>query len=115
MTADERVNIRHYLKSKQDKIRKRIDGEKVKCEKCGSAFDLEWHHVIPFSEGGDDSDENLQVLCHPCHVALHRHLDDYREAGRWGGLVSAFLREERLGRDEFCEEMRSLARKRWAV
>ena len=116
MTNEERRNVRRYLAFKVNgPVRRRIEGEKIRCEKCRSTADLEWHHVVPFSEGGSDTDENLQVLCHPCHVALHRRLDNYREAGRWGGLVSAYLREERLGRQGFCEEMRSLARKRWAA
>jgi len=116
MTNEQRRNVKRYLKSKHNSpVRRRIEGEKIHCEKCRSTADLEWHHVVPFSQGGDDSDDNLQVLCHACHVALHQHLDDYRDAGRWGGLVSAVLREERLGREGFCEAMRSLAQKRWVA
>ena len=115
MTADERVNIRHYLKSKQDKTRKRIDGEKVRCEECSSTSELEWHHIIPFSKGGTDEPENLKVLCQLCHKLYHKESDDYRRNGQWGGLVSAYLREQKLGREKFCEEMQVLARKRWAA
>ena len=115
MTNEQRIHVRRYLKLKQNgRVRRRIDGEKIRCEKCGSASDLEWHHRTPFSEGGDDSYENLQVLCNSCHVTLHRHHDDFRTAGRWGGFVSAYLREQRLGRKQFCEDMRTLAKKRWA-
>ena len=113
MTSEQRANIQRYLKSKNNgRYRRHIESEKVKCEKCGSTSDLEWHHKILFSEGGDDSPENLAVLCNSCHQLSHKHNGDYRKNGRWGGLVSAYLREQKLGRKKFCEEMRILAKKR---
>ena len=33
-------------------------------EKCGSHDRLEYHHVIPFSEGGEATAENIQLRCH---------------------------------------------------
>jgi 5-methylcytosine-specific restriction endonuclease McrA len=114
MTAEQRTNVQRYVASKGNGIyRKPIDGDKVVCEHCGSQAELEWHHRKYWSEGGDDSPENLQVLCHPCHTAVHRQKDDFRKAGQWGGWVSAYIREQALGRFRFCEEMRALARKRW--
>jgi len=115
MTAAERKKVKLYLESKQRRQRKRIDGEKVECENCGSGTDLEWHHIIPWSQGGDDSPQNLQVLCRACHWNIHCEQEDFRKAGQWGGLVSAYLREQRMGRERFCEEMRELARLRWAA
>ena len=38
-----------------------------KCERCWSKRDLEFHHKIPISQGGDSSQENCIVLCHICH------------------------------------------------
>ncbi len=38
-----------------------------KCERCWSKCDLEFHHKIPISQGGDSSQENCIVLCHICH------------------------------------------------
>jgi 5-methylcytosine-specific restriction endonuclease McrA len=26
------------------------------------------HHIIPVSKGGTSVDENLQLLCHKCHL-----------------------------------------------
>ena len=39
------------------------------CVACGSAFDLQYDHVIPFSLGGAGTVENLQILCAGCNRA----------------------------------------------
>jgi len=117
MTADQRANVQRYLVFKRNGSRHRrpIDGEKVVCKQCGSTSDLEWHHRKYWSEGGDDSPGNRQVLCQPCHFAVHAQKGDFRKAGQWGGLISAYLREQTLGRERFCEEMRLLALRRRAA
>ena len=30
-----------------------------------------WHHLVPVSEGGDDSPENLRPFIHSSHVLIH--------------------------------------------
>jgi hypothetical protein len=37
------------------------------CVACGSAFDIQYDHVIPLSMGGASSVENLQILCAGCN------------------------------------------------
>jgi hypothetical protein len=115
MTVTQRRCVRRYLASKTRNRRKPIDGEKIACEICNSRNNLEWHHIKAWSEGGDDSPDNLQVLCHCCHLDLHQGRNDFRRAGQWGGLVSAYIREQTIGRDAFCETMRKLAQRRWAA
>lgn len=37
------------------------------CVQCGSAFDIQYDHIIPFSMGGASTPENLQILCGACN------------------------------------------------
>jgi hypothetical protein len=38
-----------------------------RCVDCQSNFDLQYDHVIPWSLGGADTVQNLQLLCSPCN------------------------------------------------
>lgn len=38
-----------------------------RCNQCGGTDELQFDHVIPFSRGGADTVENLQLLCGPCN------------------------------------------------
>jgi 5-methylcytosine-specific restriction endonuclease McrA len=38
-----------------------------RCVECGSAFDLQYDHVIPLALGGANTVANLQILCAPCN------------------------------------------------
>jgi 5-methylcytosine-specific restriction enzyme A len=51
-------------------IRERIRlRDKYTCQCCGIAVRTgEVDHIIPVEQGGTDADENLQLLCHDCHV-----------------------------------------------
>jgi hypothetical protein len=48
--------------------------DNFKCQKCGSVENLEAHHRIPTSKGGNSLPENLITLCHDCHMkpGMHR-------------------------------------------
>ena len=38
-----------------------------RCVECGSDFDIQYDHVIPFSMGGASTVANLELLCAPCN------------------------------------------------
>ncbi len=44
-----------------------------KCIKCKTTNDLQIDHIVPISPGGSDEKQNLQILCHSCHVEKHRY------------------------------------------
>lgn len=48
---------------------KLIIGEK--CCNCGNTNDLEYHHIIPLSLGGNNNLSNYCCLCYKCHSLLH--------------------------------------------
>jgi len=53
------------------KVLKRL---KASCSNCGwgeASCDL--HHIVPKSKGGDDTDDNLTVLCPNCHRLAHNN------------------------------------------
>lgn len=42
-----------------------------KCQSCERAVfgkgEIHLDHIVPLSQGGTDDDDNLQILCVPCH------------------------------------------------
>jgi hypothetical protein len=41
--------------------------DRHRCVGCGSNDDLTLDHIHPWSKGGPDTTDNLQVLCRPCN------------------------------------------------
>jgi 5-methylcytosine-specific restriction endonuclease McrA len=51
------------------KIRERIIKRDGVCQQCGSDEKLTVDHIIPRKLGGNDSMDNLQVLCASCNYS----------------------------------------------
>ena len=60
---------RKTTKYQRARILKR-DGSK--CKECGKRKNLEIDHVIPIWKGGNNTDENKQVLCKKCNLAKNK-------------------------------------------
>lgn len=43
------------------------------CKECGAVSNLHVDHIIPISRGGTDEIDNLQLLCHECHMEKHKY------------------------------------------
>lgn len=55
-----------------------------RCQACGSARNLQIHHIQPRSKLGDDSLQNLITLCVDCHKAAHERSHAARASiGLW--------------------------------
>ena len=53
-----------------------------RCQSCGTAKDLEVHHIQSRSLLGDDSEQNLITLCAQCHHQLISAQNDWFEGGQ---------------------------------
>ena len=58
--------------------------EKI-CYNCGSNADVEFHHIVPLSNGGTNRITNIAPLCLKCHDAAHDGLRRGQYAGRRTG------------------------------
>lgn len=44
-----------------------FERDKGKCRKCGGTKLIQYDHIIPFSQGGTTTSENLRLLCFGCN------------------------------------------------
>ncbi len=51
-----------------------LDRDGWRCQKCGSLENLQVHHKIRRSQQGDDALGNLVTLCARCHMEEHGQL-----------------------------------------
>ena len=71
--------VRMYRRKNKDK-EKRMNHQRyirehiaVRCGQCGSEENLEWHHMIPISIGGETVEENMVCLCARCHRMVNAY------------------------------------------
>jgi 5-methylcytosine-specific restriction endonuclease McrA len=55
-------------------MKKVLERDQWKCQRCGSLENLQIHHKIKRSQRGDDTLGNLVTLCAYCHMAEHGQL-----------------------------------------
>lgn len=55
-------------------IKKVLERDGWRCQKCGSLENLQIHHKVKRSQQGNDSLENLVTLCTYCHMGEHGQL-----------------------------------------
>lgn len=48
------------------------------CVSCSVGGDVELHHILPRSQGGDDLVLNLVAICRTCHTRLEGHESGWR-------------------------------------
>lgn len=57
---------------KRDKeIRRRCLRDKPNCSRCYVAVRLVVHHIVALADGGSDTLDNVDTLCHNCHREWH--------------------------------------------
>jgi 5-methylcytosine-specific restriction endonuclease McrA len=50
-------------------IRAAVHARDRVCTRCGAGSRLEVHHRVALIDGGGNELDNLELLCHRCHVA----------------------------------------------
>lgn len=103
MNVRSRVNYLEYIQSLEwaAKRRRALDRAGHRCQLCSSRKKLEVHHNT-YENLGDERDEDLTVLCDPCHEVFHAKRDErtakkYREAEwvqKWKDRAYAALPEK---------------------
>ena len=59
----------------QETINYVMQRDGFKCRKCGINQNLEIDHIKPLLKGGDNSPQNLQVLCKRCNASKSNKID----------------------------------------
>jgi 5-methylcytosine-specific restriction endonuclease McrA len=60
-----------HLKRRRDYLLEKCHGRCMMCGEIGGWLGLSLHHKTFRSQMGDDSDDNLILICHKCHSACH--------------------------------------------
>lgn len=54
------------------------DRSDIKCRLCGRQdVEITSHHLVPKSQGGEDTDDNKAYLCVSCHRKVHATFSNY--------------------------------------
>lgn len=58
--------LREYIKNRDNMLCRM-------CFESGESVNLQVHHIVPVSDGGNDDKTNLILLCHNCHNKVHKN------------------------------------------
>jgi len=107
-TDEDNCKFYSYLVLYKNKRAFQIEREAI-CSLCGSEENLKIHHIIPFTDFGSHSSENLVVLCHECHKAVHRGEKRVNQEGvldkRWIKEYESFLELKESYGNNFNKEV----------
>lgn len=68
LSGDEKhLNLRTFDSKLKRKVYERQEGLCAKCKEKFDFEDMEGDHIIPWSQGGKTTEENLQMLCKSCN------------------------------------------------
>lgn len=68
----EKCRVEYYSKNYSHTFREKKLQKAGKCQVCGEQKDLQLHHILPISKGGELlADGNIVILCKNCHKLEH--------------------------------------------
>ena len=111
-------------KSFSKKMKKRaLHRAKHMCEVCGKQVVMttcEAHHIVPISQGGQNSASNLKIVCRPCHIKIHQELDriealkirkkNKRNHQADSDIIIKNLKDTFIGLAKFLEELDKISK-----
>jgi hypothetical protein len=53
-----------------------------RCNRCEKRTRLTRHHIVPRSEGGNDDETNIELVCWQCHKEIHRAQPQGRQTSK---------------------------------
>ena len=111
-TDEDNCKFYSYLVLYRYKRAFQIEREAI-CSLCASEEHLKVHHIIPFTDFGSHSPDNLIVLCSECHKAVHRGEKKINQEGildkRWIREYESFLElNKKYGKCFFEEVVRKI-------
>ncbi len=79
-TTHKKQRKEQKIRNEQNIIRQIMITSESSCGKCGCKENLQLHHIIPITLGGNNDDVNLIILCDNCHRKItNRYLDWIRK------------------------------------
>ena len=99
--------------TERSQYRQKHNPKGMSCWICGSEENLQWHHIIPLSQGGKTERQNMLLLCGECHAKAHN-----QKSHKWGNHgrpkaqppegykeILADYFSEKIGKKETCQRL----------